>query len=176
VLRSRWEHHIKCTIFPGLYSAPVYSSSLIACAETFKLRGAAFEHETRTFSCITKENELPSNTYRKWSNNQNNSVRLRHLPLRTKTCEEVVLVTRIFYDWPKKHSSATDTHVLHQGRQSSGRGGKEFRAMEIYKKQKNPTYVCFCLSTRLTSKTITEIILNFRGARIANKFVSSRSS
>jgi len=46
-----------------------------------------------------------------------------------------------------------------QERRSSGRGAvKELRAMEIYKNKKIVTnYVCFCSSTMLTTKIITEL-------------------
>jgi len=75
-------------------------------------------------------------------------------------------------------------HNMHiQERRNSGRAGgvvTELRAMETYKKQKNRSQsVCFCSSTMLTSKIITEIIENhseFAGFRNSwNKFVSSLS-
>jgi len=54
------------------------------------------------------------------------------------------------------------------------------RAMETYNNQKIVTnYVCFSLSTMLTSKILTEIIENYSELsgcpNSCNKFISSRS-
>jgi len=63
-----------------------------------------------------------------------------------------------------------------------GQGGaiKQLRSMETYKNKKIVTnYVCFCSSTMLTSKIITEIIekhSKFSGCpNTCNSFVLSRS-
>jgi len=53
------------------------------------------------------------------------------------------------------------------------------RAMEAYKKKIVTNYVCFCSSTMLTSKIITEMIENHSELsgcpNSCNKFISSRS-
>ena len=73
------------------------------------------------------------------------------------------------------------TCVFSDAGEAVGRGAvKQFRAMETCKKQKIVTYyVCFCSSMILTSKIITEIILNhseFCGCwKSCNDHVSSRS-
>ena len=65
---------------------------------------------------------------------------------------------------------------------ATGQGGavKQLRAIGTYKNKKIVTnYACFCSSTTLASKMITEIIKNhseFSGCpKSCNKFVSSRS-
>jgi len=61
-----------------------------------------------------------------------------------------------------------------QGRWSSGRAGGAVKELTVMQTKKNKNivtkYVCFCSSTMLTAKIITEIIeliLNFPGVLIA---------
>ena len=94
----------------------------------------------------------------------------------TSHCDVIQVCNQCFVEvcWHNMHISR---------RRSRGKAGgavKHFRAMETYEKQKIViNNVCFCSSTMLTPKIITEIIENhseFSGcSKSCNDYVSSRS-